>query len=292
MDVGVIVPNAGPKASPENIAAIARLAESLGYHSLWVTDHVILPEKVEAYYPYRTHGRWDYPADTPWLDPLLALMWASAAAPTLKLGTSVLVLPIRNPILIAKQIATLDFLSGGRVVLGLGAGWMEEEFKIIGESFTNRGQRQHEMLALMRQLWSGERVDFHGKFYDVAGCKMHPRPAQANIPVFWGGHSDAAIRRVARSGDGWHPTQVPLDQLRAGMLKLAEYCQEFGRDPASIPVMVRPGNTYALTPETHAAHVELGVSHLVVDTPIKDADPDLRMLRAEMERVARICGLS
>jgi alkanesulfonate monooxygenase SsuD/methylene tetrahydromethanopterin reductase-like flavin-dependent oxidoreductase (luciferase family) len=165
MEVGVILPNAGPKASVENLITTARWAEELGYHSLWLTDHVVLAEQIDAYYPYRTHGRWDYPPDTVWLDPLLTLAWAGQAAPSLKLGTSVLVLPIRNPVLLAKQIASLDFLSGGRVILGAGAGWMEEEFNIIGESFKNRGKRVAELVELMRQFWTGEMVDFQGEYY-------------------------------------------------------------------------------------------------------------------------------
>jgi probable F420-dependent oxidoreductase len=292
MEVGIIIPNAGPKASVENIVTTARWAEELGYHSLWLTDHVVLAEQVEAYYPYRTHGRWDYPPDTVWLDPLLTLGWAGVAAPTLKLGTSVLVLPIRNPVLLAKQIASLDFLSGGRVILGAGAGWMEEEFNIIGESFKNRGKRVTEMVELMRQLWTGEMVDFQGDYYQVSHCKMHPRPVQQNIPVVWGGHSDAAIKRVARVGDGWHPTQISLEQLAAGLKKLRQYCEEYGRDPESLSIIARPGDNYEINAETQARHMELGVNHLVVDTPIKEVDPDLELLRAQMERVANVCGLT
>ena len=121
MEIGVIIPSASLETSPDNIVATARLAAELGYHSLWLTDHVVLAERVDAYYPYRSHGRWDYPPDTYWLDPLLSLAWAGAAAPSLKLGTSVLVLPIRNPVLLAKQVASLDYLTGGRVLLGVGA---------------------------------------------------------------------------------------------------------------------------------------------------------------------------
>ena len=113
MDVGVIIPNAGTKASPENIATVARWAEELGYHSVWVTDHVALSQQVDSWYPYRSHGRWDYSPDTYWLDPLLSLQWAAAAAPLLKVGTSILVVPLRNPLLLAKQLSTIDFLTGG-----------------------------------------------------------------------------------------------------------------------------------------------------------------------------------
>jgi probable F420-dependent oxidoreductase len=292
MEVGIIVHNAGAKASPENIVMTARWAEELGYHSLWLTDHVVLPEEVNSWYPYRTHGRWDYPPDTIWLDPLITLAWAGAAAPTLKLGTSVLVVPLRNPVLLAKQLASLDFLTGGRVILGAGAGWMAEEFNLIGQSFANRGRRLLEMVKLMRELWTGETVDFRGEFYQVSGCQMHPRPVHGTIPVLFGGHSDAAIKRAARLGDGWHPTQITLEQLVEGINKLRGYCQEFGRDPASVLIVARPGDKYEITPETHAKHLELGVNHLVVDTPIKQEDPDLSLLRAKMEQAAAVCGLT
>jgi probable F420-dependent oxidoreductase len=291
MEVGVIIPNAGPKCGPENIVTTARFAEELGYHSVWVTDHVALPERVDSWYPYRSHGRWDYPSDTYWLDPLLALQWAAAAAPTLKVGSSILVVPLRNPLLLAKQIASIDFLTGGRFILGAGAGWMKEEFDLIGQSYANRGKRVLEMVALMRRCWSGEIVDFKGEFYQVSGFRMYPTPIRRDIPVIWGGHSDAAIRRCARTGDGWHPTQITLDQLSAGLAKLREYCEKYGRDFKTIPIVARPGNTYPVTEESQARHVELGVTHLVADTPIKQEDPKLEILRAEMERIARVCGL-
>ena len=292
MQLGVIIPSAGPKTSAENIVATARLAAELGYHSLWLTDHVVLPERVDAYYPYRSHGRWDYPPDTSWLDPLLSLAWAGAAAPRLKLATSVLVLPIRNPVLLAKQVASLDYLSGGRLILGVGAGWMEEEFDIIGERFDNRGARAVEMVKLMRRYWSGESVEFEGRHYQSAPARMYPRPVQTQIPILWGGHTDAALRRVARLGDGWHPTQISLEQLAEGLRKLREYCEVDGRNPNALTLIVRPGDTYVIDEASHARHVELGVDHLVVDTPIKEEDPDLSILRSQMERVARVCGLT
>lgn len=291
MHVGVILPSAGPKCSPERLLTAARWAEELGYQSLWVTDHVALPLECASHYPYRSHGRWDYPPETPWLDPLLALGWAGAVAPSLQLGTSVLVAPLRHPVLLAKQVATLDYLSGGRAILGIGAGWMAEEFATMGVSFANRGRRLDEMVALMRACWSGETVDFQGEFYQVAGFKMHPRPARGDVPIIWGGHSDAALRRVARLGDGWHPTQIPLDALADGVARLRRHAEQAGRDPRSLLVVARPGNTYPITPESHARHLELGVTHLVADTPIPEPDPDLSLLRARMEEVAQICGL-
>ena len=291
MELGVILPSAGPNTGADNIVATAGLAAELGFHSLWLTDHVVLAERVDAVYPYRSHGRWDYPPDTPWLDPLLSLAWAGAAAPKLKLGTSVLVLPIRNPVLLAKQVASLDYLSGGRVILGVGAGWMEEEFDIIGEPYSGRGPRAEEMVALMRRYWSGESVEFEGRHYRTAApARMHPRPVQARVPIVWGGHSDSALRRVARHGDGWHPTQISLAALEQGLSRLHGHCEDAGRDPRELTLIVRPGDTYEVDEEAHARHLELGVDHLVIDTPIKEPDPDLSRLRAKMERIASICG--
>jgi len=292
MQVGVIIPNAGPKASPANIVVTAQFAEALGFDSVWVTDHVALPERVDSRYPYRSHGRWDYRSDTNWIDPLLALQWAAAAAPQLKIGTSILVVPLRHPLLLAKQIASIDALTGGRFVLGAGAGWMKEEFELMGQSFENRGRRLLEMVAVMRRCWSGDVVDFTGEFYRVSGFRMYPTPVRRDIPVIWGGHSDAAIRRCARTGDGWHPTQITLDALADGLAKLRRYCEEAGRDPSTIPIVARPGNTYQVNAETQARHVELGVTHLIADTPIQQEDPDLSLLRAEMERIAAVCSLS
>ncbi len=289
MEVGVVLPTAGPKATVENVATVALWAQELGFGSVWVTDHVILPERVESWYPYRSHGRWDYPSDTPWMDPLLALLYAGTVAPSLRLGTSVLVAPLRHPVLLAKQIATLDVLSGGRVILGVGAGWMREEFALVGASFADRGRRVVEMVELMRALWTGRTVHFEGRYYRVHGARMHPRPAQDRIPVVWGGHSEAALRRVARVGDGWHPTQIPLDQLRDGVRRLRALWEEAGRNPAALLVVARPGTTYPITPQTHAAHLEIGVTHLIADTPLRD--PGMAALREEMERVAEVCGL-
>lgn len=291
MEVGVVVPNAGSKASPKNIETVGRWAEALGFHSVWVTDHVALPEQVRSWYPYRSHGRWDYSSDTNWIDPLLSLQWAAAVAPSVKIGTSILVVPLRNPLLLAKQLSSLDFLTGGRVILGAGAGWMEEEFDLIGQPFAGRGRRLLEMLELMRACWRGDVVDFHGEFYQVSGFRMYPTPVARAIPVIWGGHSDAALRRCARTGDGWHPTQITLEQLAEGMARLRGLCEEAGRDPREVPIVARPGNTYAIDESSHARHLELGVTHVVADTPIHQADPDLSILRAEMERIASVCGL-
>jgi len=288
MKIGVRLPIEGAKVSPENITTVARLAEELGYYSVWGPDHVVLPEKMESYYPY-DNNQWPYPTEVKILDPLLALVWAAAVAPSVKLGTSVLIGPLRNPVLLAKQVSSLDFLSGGRVILGLGVGWMKEEFDIIGESFSNRGKRTDEMVELMRQFWTGETVDFQGEFYQVSACKMHPPSIQQPIPILWGGYSEAALKHVARMGDGWAPTKRTFEQLATGIRKIKEYCLEYGRDPNSIIIVARPGPIYQINADTLTRYQELGIRHVIIDPPL--TGPDLTACQAEMKHVAELCGL-
>jgi probable F420-dependent oxidoreductase len=286
MEVGVRLPSSGPEASPENIVTVARWAEQLGYHAVWVSDHVVLPEKVESHYPYSPDSRWTLPADRNYMGPLLTLAWAGAVAPSVKLGTAILVAPLRNPVLLAKRVSTLDYLSGGRVILGLGAGWMREEFELLDAPFVGRGKRVVEMVQLMRELWTGETVDFQGESWQIAGCKMHPRPAQKTIPVVWGGHSDAALRRVAQAGDGWLPTEIAIGQVTEGLKKLRKYCEQYDRDPASVSVIVRPDN---YDPETLARYSDLAIEQMVLSPPF--TGPNLGACCEEMQRIAEICDL-
>lgn len=288
MKMGVRLPIEGAKVSPENITTVARLAEELGYYSVWGPDHVVLPKKMESFYPY-DNNNWPYPTEVKILDPLLALAWAAAIAPSVKLGTSVLIGPLRNPVLLAKQVASLDFLSGGRVILGLGVGWMKEEFDIIGESFSNRGKRTDEMVELMRQFWTGEIVDFQGEYYQVSACKMHPPSFQQPVPILWGGYSEAALKHVARMGDGWAPTKATFEALDEGIRKIKDYCNEYRRDPDSIVIVARPGPVYEINAETLARYQELGIEHVIIDPPL--TGPDLAACQAEMERVAELAGL-
>jgi probable F420-dependent oxidoreductase len=191
--------------------------------------------------------------------------------------------------LLAKQLATLDFLTGGRVILGLGAGWMKEEFDLVGVPFAARGARTEEMVQLMRALWTGETVDFQGQFWQVSACQMQPAPAQGTIPVLWGGHSEHALRRVARVGDGWHPTQLTLEALAAGLAQLRDLCAEHGREIRSLIINARPGRVLPVDAETLEAHRALGVTQFVVDPPLDP--PDFTQCLEELTRVAELCDL-
>ncbi len=294
MKIGIRIPGAGPKASPEAIRQTARWAEELGFHSVWVSDHVALPDPddVVSPFPYGDAGKWPYAADSVWIDPLLVLGLAASVAPSVLLGTSVLVAPLRHPVLLAKQVASLDYLSGGRVMLGIGAGWMREEFELMGVPFRLRGARTAEMVEVMRALWSGQRVVHRGPLYQVDGYTMCPRPSRGTVPIVWGGHSEHALERVASCGDGWHPTQLSLDQLAAGIKRLRGLCGKHGRRFDSLEIVVRPAPVYGLDADIHARHRELGVTHMVIDPPLDGAGDDLSAFRAELERVAALCALT
>jgi probable F420-dependent oxidoreductase len=204
------------------------------------------------------------------MDPLLSLAWAAAAAPSLQIGTAVLVAPLRHPVLLAKQVSTLDVLTGGRVILGLGAGWMKEEAAVLSTSFENRGTRLQEMIDLMRHLWTGERANFNGRYWTVTNARMHPTPVRRRVPIALGGHSPAAIRRAARVADAWLPHARLPEQLRDEITQLRMESQRSGRD--SVEVIVQSGRAYQLTPEMHAIHEELGVDHVILDTQVSSDD--------------------
>ncbi len=287
MEIGVRLPGAGPLASRENLERIARWAEALGFHSAWVSDHVIMPERVDSSYPYAPDHRWPFAADHPWLDPLVALAVVGATAPHVQLGTSVLVLPLRHPVLFAKQVSTLDYLTGGRVLLGIGAGWMEEEFRLLGVPFEDRGRRAVEMVNLMRALWSGERVGFRGRLWQIAEARMAPTPIRRQIPILWGGHSEHTLRRVARVGDGWHPLRLTVSEVKQGLARLRELSLKHGRDPDALLVVVRTGD--AFPGDAIHAYEAMGIHHLVMDPPL--TGPKLEDCLRAMERVAAAARL-
>jgi probable F420-dependent oxidoreductase len=184
---------------------ICRRAEEAGFDSVWGGEHVIRPDRIESSYPYTEDGAMPGDAETPIPDPLIWLAYVAAAAPSVRLGTCILILPQRNPVVLAKELATLDVLSGGRVDLGIGVGWLEEEFQALGVPWERRGARNDEYVAAMRALWAGPHAEFHGEFVDFEPVTCSPRPVNASIPILVGGDTPAAIRRAARLADGYFP---------------------------------------------------------------------------------------
>lgn len=222
MHIGICLPNYGRASSPEAIRAVAQAAEDLGFDSLWTTDHILVPEA--HYEPYgRIFETWT------------TLSHVAGLTQRIRLGTSILLLGLRNPVLVAKQAATLDQLSGGRLILGIGAGWLAREFENLGASFRRRIRFLEEGIALMRALWNNPRPRFHGRFFHIEDAVFEPLPVQPGGPPIWiGGNTEAAVRRAARLGDGWHPVGLDPETLRERIARLREWAG--GR---SIPVSCR-----------------------------------------------------
>jgi probable F420-dependent oxidoreductase len=216
--------------------AVCRTAEAAGFESLWGGEHVILPSVIESAYPYTADGKIPATPDTPIPDPLIWLAFAAAAAPTMRLGTCILIVPQRNPLVLAKELATLDQLSGGRVELGLGVGWLREEFEALGIPWERRGARNDEYIEAMRTLWSGPEVEFHGEFVDFPKVTCSPRPVQASIPILVGGDTEVAIRRAGRLADGYFPGEGDADRLRVLITRVRQAAEDAGRDPDSVEI--------------------------------------------------------
>jgi probable F420-dependent oxidoreductase len=203
MRIGAKLPNSGPLPLTTGIPTMARTLEAAGFDSVWVSDHIVLPETIASHYPFAEDGRATWATDTPYVDALIALALAAAATERVRIGTAVLVLPLRNPVQFAKQAASIDAASGGRLELGVGAGWLEEEFAALGVPFERRGARMVEWIRLARDLWTGRPEGRTSGFYELPdGVLCLPVPAHP-IPLLIGGHSAIALKRAGRDGDGW-----------------------------------------------------------------------------------------
>jgi probable F420-dependent oxidoreductase len=271
MRVGLHALGIGTGASPEIIRAVAAAGEAAGFATLWAGEHVVLVDQPSSRYPYSADGRIAVPPGEDWLDPLLALTFAAAATSRIALATGVLLLPEHNAVLAAKQAATLDVLSGGRLTLGIGIGWSAEEFAALGIPFARRAQRTAEYVAAMRTLWSDDVASFRGEFLGFDAIRVNPKPVRGRrIPVVVGGNSDAALNRVAAFGDGWYGFSLTAAEAaeRAGVL--ARLCQRHGRSIRELSVAV------ALTdaePGMLPGLARAGVTELVlVGSPPADRD--------------------
>lgn len=215
---------------------LCKVAEDCGFESVWGGEHVILPDTIVSKYPYTEDGKIPAESDTPIPDPLIWLAYVAAAAPTLRLGTCILIVPQRNPLVLAKELATLDRLSGGRVELGLGVGWLQEEFEALGIPWKHRGARNDEYIAAMRALWAGPHAEYHGEFVDFEPATCSPRPVKGDIPVIVGGDSEPALKRAVRIADGYFPGEGDSGELGKLLARLRQTAEASDRDPDSIEV--------------------------------------------------------
>ncbi|MDH3754478.1 MAG: LLM class F420-dependent oxidoreductase [Acidimicrobiia bacterium] len=244
---------------------IARVAESVGFESVWGGEHVVFPTSIESVYPYTADGEVPATPDTPIPDPLIWLAYVAAAAPTVRLGTCILILPQRNPLVLAKELATLDHLSEGRVELGIGVGWMKEEFDALGVPWQRRGARTDEYVDVLRAVWSGSHVEFHGEFVDFDPLTCTPRPVQGgNIPLLVGGDTPAAVRRAARLADGYFPGEADPGKLAELIAAVRAECTAQERDPDSLEINAMFGEQM-LDPVAGVEQMrELGVGRVMV----------------------------
>lgn len=292
MKFGVSLPNNYGVEDIQALLQLAPLAEQLGYDSVWTSEHLFHSE-----YVLQRLG------NKPYYEPLTILSAVATMTQTIRLGTSVLVLPYHNPIRLAKTVATLDVISNGRVIVGVGVGVIEEEFTALGSAYKERGAYSDETIAILKELWTREDPQFAGTYYTFHGMKFSPKPVQQPYPPIWiGGASRPAIRRAARVGDGWHPIRQSPDDLRHSLTELRQLAADAGRDASGMPVSIRgeldflssPGQAAASDPysfcgtadeiiETLQAYEQAGATHIVLAVNTSDA----AKIRETIERFAQ-----
>lgn len=242
MRFGFYLPTRGPLATRDSLTTILEQAERLGFGSVMVADHVILPTRIESPYPYTVKG--NFVSESECFEQLALMAFVAGRTSKMRIVSSVMIVPHRNPVYNAKALATIDVLSGGRVTVGVGVGWLEEEFRVLRTAeFKDRGAVTDEYIDIFRALWSGQPVAYRGRFYSFDEVVCHPRPIQVPGPPIWvGGHSNPALRRVARLGDGWHPvgataaSPLPPDELRQKLSAIERMMQAEGRDFSKLEV--------------------------------------------------------
>ncbi len=265
MKFGIVYANAGPFTDPVRTISMARAAEAAGFESLWTIEHAVVPAGYASAYPYDKSGKMPGADDAIMPDPLIWLAYVAAATSTINLATGILILPQRNPVVLAKEVSTLDFLSGGRMQLGVGIGWLEEEFNAIGVPFGERSQRLEDGIGAMRALWSQDAASYDGTFTSFERCILRPQPVHGSVPIHIGGHSEAAARRAGRIGDGFFPATGSHRTVAERVAQLTEAALEAGRDPSSIEITCGGNGVFGPNGLDEAkALADLGVTRVVV----------------------------
>ena len=298
MKVGVSLIVRGSDATQQNLIAMATQAEAWGFDSLWASDHLIIPPLDTSRYPGSETGQFPDSWLQRYFEPLAILNFLAGRTSRVRLGTSVLILPMRNPIEVAKEVAGADVLSQGRILFGVGVGWFKEEFDVLKVPFHERGRRTDEYLQICKTLWTQEPATLQGRYYQFKDARFGPKPVQRpHPPILIAGHSPAALRRAARFGDGWHPFALTPEAFNAVVPQFHAAVKEAGRRPedieVSLKVRLRFGDGPAPQPPLHGspaqviatikAYEALGVQHLVLDFVPETIDNVL----ATMERFAR-----
>jgi probable F420-dependent oxidoreductase len=269
MKLGLMFANSGPFAMPELFAHLVTTAERCGFESIWSVEHVVIPQDYKSPYPYSSSGKIPGGEDVAIPDPLLPLTFAAAITRRLKLATGILILPQRHPLYVAKEAATIDLLSNGRLILGIGSGWLKEEFDALGLDFHTRGARTDEAIKAMRALWNENPSSFHGKHFNFGPVKMFPKPVQkGGVPIVVGGHSPAAARRAGRLGDGFFPALGEPGKLNELFDLMRSEARKAGRNPDQIELSCM-GRAKL---DALKALRDIGIARVVVPPPAFDKE--------------------
>jgi len=283
MKFGLFFANSGPFSNPETFEVLVRTSDEVGIESIWTVEHVVVPVGYESQYPYSKTGRMPGPEDSAIPDPIVPLAYAAAITKNLLLATGIVILPQRHPAYVAKEFASLDLLSNGRAIAGVGIGWLEEEFDVLGVPFKERAARTEESVRAIRSLWSEKPEPFEGEFFRWPAVESNPKPVQpGGVPIVIGGHVEGAARRAARIGDGFFPAKGGLDTLPKLFDALSDECAKVGRKPSEIELSAAGAD---LDSDTIKRYEDIGVSRLVIMPPGFDPEGLRRGLNEFAEKV-------
>jgi probable F420-dependent oxidoreductase len=284
MEIGFFAVGIGPSADPNLLALTARAIEQCGFHSLWTGEHVVLVSQYASKYPYSQDGRMPLPTTkVDFLDPFATLTFAAAHTKTVRLGTGICLVPEHNPVVLAKQVASLDKLSGGRLDFGVGIGWLAEEFAAVGVPWERRADRTREYLKAMKLLWSEEEPEFTGEFCSFPKVCSYPKPVQnPHPPIIFGGESAPALRRVGDVGNGWFGVNVTPDDAKTKIERMRQYAQAAGRDPEKLYFTVSPGIGAPVQLDQVKRYRDAGVHQVIVGAIPRDP----KTVQGDIERLA------
>ncbi len=273
------LPHLGRDVGRDSLIEFAQTAEKIGIHSAWASDHVCWPTQFESKYPYSRDGSFPAPSGLGWLDPIGTLLFVAGCTEQIRLGFTVLILPYRQPVATAKQLATIDVVSEGRLILGVGVGWMREEAQVLGMPWDNRGRRSDEQLEIFEALFQEETPSYDGTYYSFPQVRFEPKPIQQPLPVWVGGNSPAAFRRTARFGHAFHAAFEPLDVVEKEWEQVREACEAIARDPDELDLSLRMfldpseamepaksiGGSVDQMVDTIGLCQEIGITHILLD---------------------------
>lgn len=264
MKVGLFAPLTNPMSTPEYMAALASGAEERGFDSIWVAEHVVLFDQYESKYPYAADGKIPAGGENGIFEPFTSMAFLAAHSTTIRLGTGICLVPQRNPVYTAKDVAAVDWLSNGRVDFGVGIGWLAEEFDAVAAPFERRADRCREYLDVMKSLWTDAVSEFHGEFYDLPACRQYPKPVQQpHPPIHFGGETNAALRRVADVGQGWYGFGRDPDEVPERLAVLEKMLADNGRSRSDIEVSICP-YLNGIDPDKAKRYVDTGIDRVIL----------------------------